>query len=422
MVPKGWKEGKVKDLVKSLDAGISVNSEDDGNTNSEFKILKTSCVSNGVFQLEKAKSVVEPNEISRLKEPVKADSIIISRMNTPALVGANGYVENEITNTFLPDRLWQVKPRDNKVNMKWLGYWFSSSHTRYALSSTATGTSGSMKNITKPDVLNIKIDIPPLPEQQKIAKILSTWDKAISTTERLIDNTIQQKKALMQQLLTGKKRLLDDEGERFESEWEEVKLGNICLKVTDGAHHSPQSVEIGYPMYSVKDMTSSGFRKNSARLISKEDFDKLVNQNCKPELNDILIAKDGSILKYCFVVKENIEGVILSSIALLRPNLEKVFPEFIAQYFSQEYVRFFVGKALTSGSGVPRIVLKDFKGIQIALPSIKEQQKIATVLTNADKEIELLEQQLADLQQEKKALMQVLLTGKKRVVVDREVV
>ena len=135
MVPKGWKEGKVKDLVKSLNAGVSVNSEDDGNTNSEFKILKTSCVSNGVFQLEKAKSVVEPNEISRLKEPVKADSIIISRMNTPALVGANGYVENEITNTFLPDRLWQVKPRDNKVNMKWLGYWFSSSHTRYALSS-----------------------------------------------------------------------------------------------------------------------------------------------------------------------------------------------------------------------------------------------------------------------------------------------
>ena len=70
-------------------------------------------------------------------------------MNTPALVGANGYIENGIENTYLPDRLWQAKPKSNDVNMKWLGYWFASSHTRYTLSSTATGTSGSMKNITK---------------------------------------------------------------------------------------------------------------------------------------------------------------------------------------------------------------------------------------------------------------------------------
>ena len=167
MVPSGWREGRVRDLIKSLDAGVSVNSEDDGNLHSSHKILKTSCVSKGVFDPKETKSVVEDVEISRLKEPVLCDSIIISRMNTPALVGANGYIENGIENTYLPDRLWQAKPKSNDVNMKWLGYWFASSHTRYTLSSTATGTSGSMKNITKSDVFNIKIDIPHSPNNAK---------------------------------------------------------------------------------------------------------------------------------------------------------------------------------------------------------------------------------------------------------------
>jgi len=304
----------------------------------------------------------------------------------------------------------------NDVDIDYIFYTLKGSKTKAFYASELTGST--IKNLSLKTIKSTKILTPPLPEQRKIAEILGTWDKAISTTEQLIDNSKQQKKALMQQLLSGdnkSKRLLDDSGKPFEGEWEEVRLGEVCSKVTDGAHHSPKSVDSGYPMYSVKDMKSTGFSKKTARLISKSDFLSLVKQNCKPEINDILIAKDGSILKCCFVVKEEIRGVILSSIALLRPKLSTIQPEFIAQYFSQEFIKYFVGKALTSGSGVPRIILKDFKGIHLRIPTIVEQQKIATVLTNADQEIELLEQQLADLKQEKKALMQQLLTGKRRV-------
>ena len=304
------------------------------------------------------------------------------------------------------------------VHNEYLAYWLS--NQKPYMETIASKTT--IPYLNKTNCESIPVALPPLSEQRKIATILGTWDKAISTTEHLIDNSKQQKKALMQQLLTGthtqRKRLLDDSGKPFEGEWKEVKLGDACSKVTDGAHHSPQSVEVGYPMFSVKDMRPTGFAENTARHISKGDFKALEKQNCKPEINDILIAKDGSILKYCFVVKEEIQGVILSSIALLRPKLNIISPQFIAQYFSQDSVKFFVGKALTSGSGVPRIILKDFKGIHIRIPSLCEQQKIAAVLTNADQEIELLEKQLADLKQEKKALMQQLLTGKRRVKVD----
>ena len=203
-----WVKAKVRDLVKSLDAGVSVNSEDNSNLNSEYKILKTSCVSNEIFDPTKVKSVTEETEIVRLKEPVIADSIIISRMNTPILVGANGYVEHDIFNTFLPDRLWQIKPHKDAVIMKWLGYWFSSNPIRHLLRSTATGTSGSMKNITKSDVLNISITYPSVEEQQKIAAVLTSADNEIELLEQQLAHLQQEKKALMQVLLTGKKRVV----------------------------------------------------------------------------------------------------------------------------------------------------------------------------------------------------------------------
>jgi type I restriction enzyme S subunit len=273
--------------------------------------------------------------------------------------------------------------------------------------------SGAKAGLNLPTIRSVPLTLPPIPEQRKIAQILSTWDKAISATESLIKNSKQHNTALMQQLLTGKKRFAG-----FKGEWEEVKLGELCSKVTDGAHHSPNSVDVGYPMYSVKDMSKSNFKVGTARLISNDDYQSLVKQNCKPELNDILIAKDGSILKHCFVVNQNIDGVILSSIAILRPKLKKVCPDFIAQYLGQDFVKLYVAKIFTTGSGVPRIVLKDFKKIKVLVPAVKEQQKIASVLSAADQEIDTLQQKLTHLKQEKKALMQQLLTGKRRVIID----
>ena len=207
-----WNEVRIKDVIKSLDAGISVNSEDDKDINSEFKILKTSCVSLGIFDRQEAKSVKDSLEIKRLKEPVLSNSIIISRMNTPLLVGANAYIKYAPNNTFLPDRLWQVKSRGT-VNVRWLGYWFSSSHTRYILRSNATGTSGSMKNITKPDVMSMRVQLPTLPEQQKIAQVLRIADQEIELLQYKLAHFQQEKKALMQQLLTGKRRVKIDDVE-----------------------------------------------------------------------------------------------------------------------------------------------------------------------------------------------------------------
>lgn len=170
-----WEETSASAFIRSLDAGVSVNSGDRPATKSEFGVLKTSAVTNGVFEAEENKVVSEQYEQSRLKEPVCGGTLIISRMNTSALVGASAYVESSHDNLFLPDRLWAAKPREN-ASMRFLAIILGSEEGRAALSKSAKGTSGSMKNITKPDVLRFPVISPALSEQQKIGNFFKQLD------------------------------------------------------------------------------------------------------------------------------------------------------------------------------------------------------------------------------------------------------
>ena len=411
MVPSGWDERRVKDVVKSLDAGISVNSEDDKDLSAGFKILKTSCVSKGVFESTEVKSVKEVVEVKRLKEPVLSNSIIISRMNTPLLVGANAYIESAPKNTFLPDRLWQVKPKYSKVDMCWLGYWFGSRHTRYTLSSNATGTSGSMKNITKPDVMSMRLLLPPLPEQRKIAKILSTWDNAIATTEKLIETSKQQKKALMQQLLTGKKRLINSEtGKAFDGEWERRSMSDLVLIDRKSlGKKTPDNFEFKYISLSDVDVGTISKELEVHKFSTAPSRARRVVQE-----GDILLSTVRPNLQgFAIITSLNEDNIASTGFSVLTPK-KQVSGDYIYQYIYSAHITGQID-SLVVGSNYPAINSTDVSGLKIYYPAFKEQQKIASVLTAADKEIDTLESKLAHFKQEKKALMQQLLTGKRRV-------
>ena len=104
-----WNKIRLQKLILSLDAGVSVISEDSTPKENEYSVLKTSCISLGFFNESERKRVVDFGEIQRLKEKVLDNSILMSRMNTPLLVGVSAYVKKAPPNTFLPDRLWQLK-------------------------------------------------------------------------------------------------------------------------------------------------------------------------------------------------------------------------------------------------------------------------------------------------------------------------
>lgn len=250
-----------------------------------------------------------------------------------------------------------------------------------------------------------------LAEQHKIAKILSTWDKAICSTECLIDNSKQQKKALMQQLLTGKRRLLDDSDEPFEGDWKEIEVGKLT-KIFDGTHSTPKYVDKGIPFYSVEHLTRNDF--SITKYISEEVFEK-ENKRVKLEKNDILMTRIGNIgTAKCLTW--DVQASFYVSLALFKSN-KQFDSNYLSYYINSNEFHRELWKRTIHVAFPKKINLGEIGHCLVKLPSLEEQQKIAAVLTNADQELELLEQQLADLKQEKKALMQQLLTGKKRVVI-----
>lgn len=166
-------------------------------------------------------------------------------------------------------------------------------------------------------------------------------------------------------------------------------LKSLCYKITDGSHYSPKGENEGFPMLSVKDMTDFGFIYNDCKFISEEDYEKLVKADCKPKLNDLLIAKDGSYLKHVFVIKQEIEQAILSSIGILRPNLNKIYPDYLKYYLQTKSVKETVSKKYVSGSALPRIILKGFEQIDVLIKGLSTQKSIAKVLSDLDAKIEL---------------------------------
>ena len=206
MIPSDWDVAKLGNFVKKIDAGVSVNSDE--SIYSDNYVLKTSAIHNGVINYKEVKAVIK-KDIHRLKCPLKEDCLIVSRMNTPDLVGECAYSEKDVDNIFLPDRLWLV-PNEfkNKISFKLINYVLNTPLMRNAIKGTATGTSNSMKNISKGKFLSIECAFPPtIEEQQRIANALSDIDTLIANLEKLIAKKKNIKQGAMQQLLTGKKRL-----------------------------------------------------------------------------------------------------------------------------------------------------------------------------------------------------------------------
>ncbi len=195
------------------------------------------------------------------------------------------------------------------------------------------------------------------------------------------------------------KEHIDRVGIEFYSRWKEHTLDSISYKITDGAHLSPKDFVNGRIMFSVKDMIDNGFDYSKPKTISHEDFNSLERQGCKPEIDDILIAKDGSVLKHIFRVTNEPDYVLLSSIAIIKPIKEKVDPSFLVYTLKSPIITDTILTNFVSGSGVPRIVLKDFKKVVVSLPPLQEQTAIASILSSLDDKIDLLHRQNKSLEQ-----------------------
>jgi len=251
-----------------------------------------------------------------------------------------------------------------------------------------TGVPGVNRN----DLHAVKVNLPSLSEQKKIAQILSTWDKAITTTEQLLVNSQRQKKTLMQQLLTGKKRLLDKNGERFSEEWRVGYLNDLA-KINKGKALSSKDLIVGdYPVV-------------AGGKTSPYNHSQFTHENV------ITVSASGAYAGYVDYHPYKLWASDCSVVS----NKNGFDIGFIYQLMKSLQIKIY---SLQSGGAQPHIYPKDLEVIRVPILELKEQQKIASVLSVADQEIIALKQRLDVLKQEKKALMQQLLSGKRRVKID----
>ena len=255
-------------------------------------------------------------------------------------------------------------------------------------------------NIGQNSLNQVIIPFPPLKEQQKIAQILTTWDSAISKQEELIEAKERLKKGLMQKLLSG--------------EWEEVKLGDIAKLTSSKRVYLSDYVTKGIPFYRGKEISKLKKNKYIKDLlyISEEKYLEIKDKYGIPKINDILITAVGTlgnILRinnnHKFYFKDG------NLIWLKEIKCNSLFLSYLLEYESNNIL------SSAIGSSQKALTIVALNKIKISIPPLQEQQKIAKVLTTADKEIELLKEELDTLKEQKKGLMQRLLSGVVRVKV-----
>jgi len=185
LVDPEWPVVELSEVFDSLESGVSVNSENREKRAGEFGVLKTSAVTSGTFEPSNHKTILS-DEIVRAKCSPRKGSIIISRMNTEALVGASAFVEADYPDLFLPDRLWQTVITRADVCARYVQTVIASEYYRAKISAVSGGTSGSMKNVAQSQLLSLRIPLPPFEIQQAIVAEIEAEKAAVASNRDLI--------------------------------------------------------------------------------------------------------------------------------------------------------------------------------------------------------------------------------------------
>lgn len=263
-----------------------------------------------------------------------------------------------------------------------------------------------------------KIPLPPLEEQKKIAKILSTTDEKIAFVTKSIEETETLKKGLMQKLLTegvGHTEFKDSEIGRIPVEWEVSTLQEVSDFITKGATPTTYGFkweESGIPFLRSECVTSKGLNLKGAMFISSEANEYMNRSEIKS--GDLLMTITGNVGKVIVLEDSFLSGNINQHIARIRVSSKNVDKLFIYHFLSQDKYRMNYYK-ITTGQAYPQISLKQVRESKFPLPSLEEQQQISKILSTTDEKLEKLREKKESFEELKKGLMQKLLTGEIRV-------
>lgn len=359
------------------------------------------------YGLLKRKNLVRKNEAPvSAKRVAKIDDVFF-RSVRPGNKGHFHYTNEMSEQVVMSSAFFQLSMKDGDNE-----FLYQTLNTQYFTKQVLTRCTGTTyPTISLNEFIKLKIKIPKsMEEQRKIAAALAAYDEMIAVKTTKLETWQECKKRMVKEIFGRTKRFKDDDGNEF-PEWEEKTLGEVCESISDGSHFSPKTIKDGKAMLSVKDMKDCGFDLNDCKKISEEDFNALVKQGCKPKPGDVLLSKDGSVFRYIFKVDKEIDAVLLSSIAIIRPDVETANADYLVQCLRNTYLTNGFLRKQTTGTAIKRVVLKNLKTFKIPLPCMEEQQKIGSFLAEIDKEIKIEKEFVKTYAEGKKKIMRELMEG-----------
>lgn len=399
MVPEGWVRSDLSAYIQ-IKHGYAFKSQFFAGRGKFILLTPGSFNESGGFRDQGNKTKYYVGEIPDGYLLRKNDLLIAMTEQAEGLLGSPLFVP-EGGKYLHNQRLGLVKiERTDQICPEFVYLFYNEPAVRRQITEQSTGTK--VKH-TSPDRLRSVVGlIPPILEQQKIAKILSTWDEAIATTEQLLANSEQQKKALMQQLLTGKKRLPG-----FEGEWQRMRIGDFLMENRESSSNPDPSRRL-----TVK-LNMKGVEKREVRGTESRDS----TAHFVRRAGQFIYGKQ-NIHKGAFgVVPKEFDGFETSQDLPAFDFTGRCDPDWFIFFFSRhDFYKTLENRM--SGTGSKRLKPSALYKVPVLAPHLEEQQEIGKVLTAAKNQVTVLSKLCASLKQEKKALMQQLLTGKRRVKID----
>lgn len=405
MIPKKWLFTSLAEILERVRKPVAVNND------AVYKEIGIRSHGKGIFYKESKtgeslgnKSVfwIEPDCFILNIVFAWEQAIAVTTINEKGMIASH--------------RFPMYKPKPNFLLLDYLLYFFMTPKGKYLLELASPGGAGRNKTLGQAEFLKLEILLPPLSEQRKIVEILNSWDKAIALLEQLITAKRKLKQGLMQQLLTGKKRFKEFEG----LEWKKVRLGNLCSLITKGTTPSSVGFEFsntGVNYIKIESITEYGqFIPEKLAKISKEAHQAL--KRSQLEELDILFSIAGALGRVAIVSKYILPANTNQALAIIRLQKKyNICHGYLFQYLKSQLIVKHIDR-INVQAAQANLSLAQLNDFEITLPSLAEQEKIASILSTADTEISTLEKQLAAYKQQKRGLMQQLLTGKKRVKIE----
>ncbi len=394
-LPAGWKEKRLKDVGKCL-AGLTYTPKD-VTDDSGLLVLRSSNVQSG--KLVFSDNVFVKKDVSVKNYAQSGDILVCVRNGSRDLIGKNAIVTNDGEGLAHGAFMMLFRSKQNQ----YLYQLFSSDMYNKQVYRNLGAT---INSINSSDFYKFRFPFPPLPEQKAIADLLSTWDKAIEKTERLIQVKKRRLKGQIQKIMG--KEAIEANG------WSMVHLGDLFSEVTRKVGEkelTPYSISAGIGFVSQREKWGkdiSGSQHKNYTHLKAGEFSYNKGNSKRYQQGCIYLLKYGEIC---------VPNVFIS----FKPQANNVVPEFFEHYFIADYHARELKQYITSGArsdGLLNLNKKDFFKIMIPCPTIGEQKAIAEALTTLQQEINLLKQLVDKYKTQKRGLMQKMLTGEWRIKPD----